>query len=63
MLDEIWANNMHNTVSRGTNDRSSENLNLYHKWLATVIYIFVNHNEEIEEALTSSEIVKQIKYA
>ena len=62
ILDEIWANNMHNTVSRGNNDRSSENLNFYHKWLATVIYIFVNHNENIEEALKSSEIVGKIKY-
>ena len=53
---------MHNTVSRGTNDRSSENLNFYHKWLATVIYIFVNHNEDIEEALKSSETVEKIKY-
>ena len=49
VLDEIWANNMHNTVSKGTNDRSSEYLTLYHKWLATVIYIFANHNEDIKE--------------
>ena len=53
---------MHNTVSRGSNDRSSDNLNLYHKWLATVIYIFANHNENIEEALKSSETVEKIKY-
>ena len=62
ILDEIWANNMHNTVSRGSNDRSSDNLNLYHKWLATVIYIFVNHNEDIKEALKSSETIEKIKY-
>ena len=60
ILDEIWANNMHNTISRGTEDRSSENLNLYHKWLATVIYIFAN-NDNALEVLTVDDVVRQIK--
>lgn len=60
ILDEIWANNMHNTISRGTEDRSSENLNLYHKWLATIIYIFIN-KENVLEVITTNDIVKQIK--
>ena len=60
ILDEIWANNMHNTISRGTEDRSSENLNMYHKWLATIIYIFANKENPLE-VLTTNDIVKQIK--
>lgn len=60
ILDEIWANNMHNTISRGTEDRSSENLSLYHKWLATIIYIFA-YNKNSLEVLTKDDIVKQIK--
>ncbi len=60
ILDEIWANNMHKTVSKGCENRSSENLLLYHKWLATVINIFIN-NEDFDSVLNSDEIVKQIK--
>lgn len=61
ILDEIWANNMHTSISRGTDNRSSENLSLYHKWLATLIYIFSN-KDNIDLVLKEDEIIKKIDY-
>lgn len=56
ILDSLWSDLMHGTVSKGHEDRSNENLVEYHKWLAEQIYNFVNNVEEKEEVL-SSEIV------
>ena len=61
ILDEIWANNMHTSISRGTDNRSSENLSLYHKWLATLIYIFSN-KDDIDLVLKEDETIKKIDY-
>jgi len=59
ILDSLWSDLMHGTVSKGHEDRSNENMVEYHKWLAEQIYNFVNDVEEREEReeILSGEIV------
>lgn len=55
ILDSLWSDLMHGTISKGHDDRSSENLLEYHNWLAEQIYNFVkDEDEEIENKITIS---------
>ena len=42
VLDTIWSDLMHSTISKGTEIREQDNLDIYLKWLATKIYKFIN---------------------
>ena len=42
ILDSIWSDFMHNTVSKGVEERSDERLEEYHKWLAITISNYIN---------------------
>ena len=42
ILDTLWSDLMHSTISKGTEIREQENLDIYLKWLATKIYKFIN---------------------
>ena len=46
VLDSLWGDLMHATISKGTEDRDQKNLNSYLDWLANEIYNFVNKNSE-----------------
>ena len=35
VLDTLWSDLMHSTISKGTEIREQENLDIYLKWLAT----------------------------
>ena len=56
ILDNLWSDLMHGTLSKGHEDRSSSNLEEYHNWLAEQIYVFVNKNVVNSEKVSSSSI-------
>jgi len=41
VLDLLWSDLMHATISKGNENRDKENLDSYHDWLASQIYNFV----------------------
>ena len=41
VLDLLWSDLMHSTISKGNDNRDKENLDIYHDWLASQIYNFV----------------------
>lgn len=57
VLDSLWSDLMHATMSKGYDDRSQKALDEYHLWIAEMIYNFVNKEElmEIHENTVSSE--------
>lgn len=44
ILDSIWSDFMHKTVSKGLDDRSDEQLEKYHVWLAKTINEYINND-------------------
>ena len=42
IMDENWSNFFHNSLSKGSNDRDSERLNLLNNWLITTINDIIN---------------------
>lgn len=44
ILNRPWTDIMHNSVSRGTTDRSYKNLKQYKTWIASAIYSFIHKN-------------------
>tara|TARA_Y100000996_G_scaffold383648_1_gene339782 strand:+ start:916 stop:1758 length:843 start_codon:yes stop_codon:yes gene_type:complete len=57
ILDSLWSDLMHATISKGHDDRSNENLVEYYNWLSEQIYNFVNDNNKEEEDIVTTEIV------
>ena len=66
ILDSLWSDLMHATISKGHDDRSNENFVEYHNWLSEQIYNFVNEDvhdiekeeqEEEEEEITETQII------
>ncbi len=61
ILDSLWADLMHTTLSKGNENRDQSNLNSYIDWLALLIYEFVNkenitnNNSEILTLTTTSD--------
>ena len=45
VLDLLWSDLMHATISKGNENRDKENLDSYHDWLASQIYNFVKLND------------------
>lgn len=45
VLDSLWSDLMHSTFSKGTDDRSEENLNKYRKFLVNEIHNFIYNND------------------
>lgn len=56
ILDILWSDLMHGTLSKGHDDRSSNNLAEYHNWLAEEIYVFVNKNVKNSKELSPNVI-------
>lgn len=51
VLDTIWSDLMHSTLSKGNDNREQEVLDEYLDWLAQQIYNFVNKDQPIDEAI------------
>tara|TARA_Y100000389_G_scaffold165281_1_gene169388 strand:+ start:783 stop:1733 length:951 start_codon:yes stop_codon:yes gene_type:complete len=58
VLDLLWSDLMHSTISKGNDNRDKENLDSYHDWLASKIYNFINIENEYDKV----EYVKIKKY-
>ena len=55
ILDVFWADIMHNTVSKGQEDRSPDKLREYHSWLADKIADYISGVVPIEASKESEE--------
>ena len=44
ILNPFWGEIMHNTISKGSDDRNEEVIDKYHFWLANTIKNFINNN-------------------
>jgi hypothetical protein len=57
----MWSDIMHNTISKGSDDRDETILDEYHEWLATTIrkFIYNQHDPSIispgDDALSPSD--------
>ena len=58
VLDSLWSDLMHATISKGSDNRDKDNLDSYHDWLANKIYNFVNIENEYDKV----EYIKVKKY-
>lgn len=58
VLDTIWSDLMHSTLSKGNDIREQEVLDEYLDWLAQQIYNFVNNDEHENVELISEPIVE-----
>ena len=58
ILDTLWSDLMHSTISKGTEIREQENLDIYLKWLATKIYKFINKDINYNELDNNVELVE-----
>lgn len=47
ILNPIWADIMHNTISKGSKNRDESLLENYHSWLTTKIFNFINNSSNI----------------
>tara|TARA_Y100000389_G_scaffold203250_1_gene251060 strand:+ start:2255 stop:3100 length:846 start_codon:yes stop_codon:yes gene_type:complete len=54
ILDSIWSDFMHNTISKGLDDRSDEQLEKYHVWLAKTISEYINNDNSNMITISSS---------
>lgn len=54
ILDSIWSDFMHKTVSKGLDDRSDEQLEKYHVWLAKTINEYINNDNSNMITVSSS---------
>ena len=54
VLDSIWSDFMHNTLSKGLDDRSDEELEKYHMWLALTISKYINNDMSNLKTISSS---------
>jgi hypothetical protein len=54
ILDSIWSDFMHKTVSKGLDDRSDEQLEKYHIWLAKTINEYINNDNSNIITISSS---------
>ena len=46
VLDSLWSDLMHVTLSKGNENRDQDNMNEYVNWLSEKIYNFINENED-----------------
>jgi len=61
VLDTIWSDIMHTTLSKGNEIREQEVLDEYLDWLALQIYNFVNKDENKNDELISEPIVEVLQ--
>ena len=47
VLDSIWSDFMHKTISKGFSERSDEKLEVYHNWLAKSISNYINNTTKL----------------
>jgi hypothetical protein len=57
ILDNLWSDLMHGTISKGYETRDEEKLSEYRSWLASMIYDFV-----LNENIDDENIVEDINY-
>jgi len=59
ILNPFWGEIMHNTISKGSDDRNEEVIDKYHFWLASTIKNFINNINILDipdsETLSSSD--------
>lgn len=48
ILNPFWGEIMHNTISKGSDDRNEEVIDKYHFWLAKTIKNFINNNNLLD---------------
>ena len=54
VLDSLWSDLMHVTLSKGNENRNQDNMDEYANWLAEQIYNFINeYEEELNDDLES----------
>lgn len=59
VLDTIWSDLMHSTLSKGNDNREQDVLDEYLDWLAQQIYNFVNKDEPINEPVV--EVIEPVQ--
>ena len=59
VLDTIWSDLMHSTLSKGNDVREQDVLDEYLDWLAQQIYNFVNKDEAINEPIV--EVIQVVE--
>ena len=57
ILDSLWSDLMHATISKGNENRDQQNLDNYHLWLAGEINNFIIEEEEIVKSLSNIEVL------
>ena len=57
ILDSLWSDLMHATISKGNENRDQQNLDEYHLWLAGKINNFIIEEEEIIESIKDVEVL------
>ena len=68
ILDYLWANLMDSTISKGNENRDSQNLNNYHTWNANIIKTYINDlkidnlKQTIKNVVSSHSELNNIKY-
>lgn len=60
ILNKPWTDIMHNSVSRGTSDRTNKNLKKYRQWLASSINGFIHKNTTLNSLSDSLELDSKI---
>lgn len=63
VLDSLWSDLMHATLSKGNENRDSEIMIEYHNWLTEQIYNFVNDKKDEEELEEENIINAEIVYS
>lgn len=59
MLDDTWADFMHNSVSKGSEDRDSTVLSEYKFWLGTTIKDFITGHQQQEVVKSANETLQE----
>jgi len=58
ILDTLWSDLMHSTISKGSEIREQDNLDIYLKWLSTKIYKFINKDINYQETDNNIEFIE-----
>ena len=63
VLDSLWSDLMHSTLSKGNENRDQKNLEQYHMWLSEQIYNFMNKDvlkeDVFEEDVFEEDVVQE----
>lgn len=62
ILNPMWSDIMHKTISKGSDDRDETILDEYHEWLASTIHRFINNNEDKSLTIHDEDILYPSNY-